>query len=184
VSALLVALLALGTPATADSYRSSDPSDTRGRLDLKSVAVGHREDEQQGEWLIHRLRTFEPWRGRVLKRRATELDLRFDNDGDSGAERVIYVGFREGRLIAEMHEYDQSGDSADIFLIGEVPVMKPDRDRIKIFVPRAWLSEEQISRYRWRANSYFFDKDNPRCDDQHVCHDDVPDSGWLIHELD
>lgn len=179
----VILLLVAASPAAADNARFKDPADARGRLDIKLSAVGHATDKQGDELLIHRLTTRKPWPSQLLKRKATEFDIWLDSNGDDSTDRVVYVGFEKGRLVAEMHEYEQSGDSGSAFLLGEVRVMKPARDRIKIFVPREWLADETISEYRWYAISYFFERDHIYCSESYACDDRAPNSGWLTHEL-
>lgn len=67
ISGVLVALglmvvLVQAPPAAADTRTHSDPNDTAGPLDIKSVKHGH-----SGERYLHKITTYGAWGPRHLK---------------------------------------------------------------------------------------------------------------------
>jgi hypothetical protein len=80
VVAIAVALIAgvAVSPAQAHRYTKGDRNDTPGRLDIRSGSVGH-----AGNYVVHTLRTYEPWRASLLRADGLigfGIDKNFDRD--------------------------------------------------------------------------------------------------------
>ncbi|MBW3595529.1 MAG: hypothetical protein KY391_08115, partial [Actinobacteria bacterium] len=65
---------ALAAPSAADTARFSDPNDTPGKLDVKTVRHGH-----DGSRLVHNLSTYRRWNSRTLRGDETYIGFYLDD---------------------------------------------------------------------------------------------------------
>ena len=185
---LVLLCLFLSTPATADERSWSDPADTAGRLDIKSISHHH---GASTDWVIHRVAMYEPWRNRIVRPHGDAwLGLWFSTRGDNCAEVQANVILRKGKLIGRIRTYDplgcgrgdDSGGWGDWQRIPHDP-RRPNRRTLIIPVPLEMLSEDSLDSYKWTASTNLWNEN--RCRD--ICWDDAPDNGdekgLLLHQL-
>ena len=149
VSLILLGILA--TPATADRDRGTDGQDSPSQLDITSMAHGH-----GGGQLVHRLRTYEPW-----KRKSLRGDNRWivmwisTNDRPSdpeGFERHIWIDYKRGRLRAVMLRPVGGMQWAQDKRVANVSVRKIDARTVVVRFPKRLLGRD-IVKYRWWAQT-------------------------------
>lgn len=146
---LAVFIAATLTPATADSARFTDPNDTPGKLDVKSVRHSH-----DGRRLIHAVGTFQRWRSRVLRGDETYIGFYLDA-GTKGtrADRFVWVRWKRGRgLYAQIFRplTHANGD-----FLGPVRVSRPNRRSVRISLRPSQLSNAIRDGYRWRVTTSY-----------------------------
>lgn len=169
-------MLVVALPAQADRVQVADSDDVAGRLDIVEVRHGH--SDEGG--ITHRISTSSRWSSRLLRRDATEFDLWIDLDEDGAPDRVVYFGFRRGKLRGEMNAYEMSGDSGRVTILGPVKVHRPNRRSLVAVIPQRWIEKGP---YDWHVTSYFLSKaSDSQCRRYYRCEDRAPDSGWVSHE--
>lgn len=170
---VIVMLLVMLLPTQAVAASAKDPDDTKGRLDMKRISAP---TDDEGGPIWHRIKTFGRWKSRLLRRDGTEIDYWFSLDMDATPERVVYVGYEKGRLVATMHRYVAHGDGAGVIELGRIGANRPSRRTVAVRVPRKWLRR---SDYRWSTSSYFRRESGRACRRENACADDAPDDRML-----
>lgn len=145
--ALLIGILV--SSATADTARFTDPNDTPGKLDVKTVHQGH-----DGTRIVHTARTFRRWRSRTLSGDETYIGFYLDA-GTKGrrADRFVWVRWKQGRgLYAQIFRplTHANGD-----LLGPVRVSRPNLRSVRISLRPSQLSEGIRNGYRWRVTTSY-----------------------------
>jgi len=181
IGILLAHVLIVASLATVKGMPDAD--DTSGRLDVRTIRHAHHRSEDSERFFVHDVRTYAKWSSRLLNRDATEVTVWFDNGGGSDADRVVYIDFRGGRLQAEMARYRSSGDAAEVTMMGEVRVSRPDRRTVRVFVPRRWVKQRHLLRYGWWVTTYFLRENGDACRRWYACADRAPTSGLLEHRV-
>jgi hypothetical protein len=185
VAVFVGVVIFLGAPfAPADVQRKPDPPDNPSALDIQWIQHSHRTSPKGKHQLVHTIRTYGPWRKRILERHG-KITLEFDLRGNSGnpPERSIWIDHKNGRLRAIM--YRTLGDPPARLV--KLPVWRPDRHTIKVaFAPR-WLRTRDLSFYRWAA-SVSLDSSHPSCTERFSCNDRAPDGGtnrrYFHHQIE
>lgn len=139
----------LATSAMADTGRFTDPNDTPGKLDVKSVRHSH--DEPR---LVHSVRTFKRWRSRALAGDESYIGFYLDaGNKRTRADRFVWVSWKEGRgLYAEIFRplVHANGER-----LGPVRVWRPDRRSVRISLRRSQLSDGIKNGYTWRVTTSY-----------------------------
>jgi hypothetical protein len=156
-----VAALVLGTTVPAAAGAAGDPDDTGGRLDIRRLVT-----REKGGDLVGRIRTWDPWRNRVLRGRGpNRLFVWIDWEGDGSREAFVRLIQRRGdrRIRVELCGLD-GACAADLNYAA-----RPDRRtvRFRIGVTSPDMEVRAASRFQ-RAGS--------PC---HPCRDRAPDRGWI-----
>lgn len=180
---IAASLLLLPNVAGADELRTPDSNDTRGRLDIASAIHAHATDGEGDALYQHAIRTFFEWRSRLLGRDATEIDFWFSIDDDDAPERVVYVKYKNGRLRAELNEYEDFGDGANVTFIRRVEVTRLNKRALTIFLAPGDLGHPAVS-YDWQVSSFFLRLQGSRCRQWYRCRDWIPSGNeYITHEL-
>lgn len=154
---LIVAGLIFGLvpgPASADSGSVTDPDDTPGALDVRSISYGH----SDGGLVTHRLVMWNNWKNGTLRGSASKIILTFNTDEDSIKERGLTIDIFQGSLFAEMRCYCGGRE----VIVGYAKVWRPDAASIKVAIPKRLL-KKSLASYRWRASTYFATSSHPIC---------------------
>ncbi len=178
--------IASGTPAVADRTVVADGAATPGPLDIKSVWHAHGPKLR----LVHGIRTYKPWRSRILRFEKNWLALTFDSaDGYPRGNRFLWIKYSRRRdLTATMY---RPGEHPNEKFIGEARVWRPNRRTVKVSFPRRFLRRRQIDRYWWSAMSSYEDPNSESCPETPrldfpfgSCSDNVPNGERSIrHHL-
>ena len=181
MSALVIVVMTIGVEgAAADHVRVHDANDTRGRLDIRAVAHGHRGDHS----VTHKLVTYGDWRPRILKGSRSYISFWFSTDGDKYAEFRATLDYRHGRLRACFGGYEEGSDFGVVGPCKKVSVRRPNRHSVVISLKDSFVGDHDA--YGWSAESYFGDTDSKRCPARNPCSDYVPrrlPRGAIVHEL-
>jgi hypothetical protein len=151
----------LGSFASADWDRRRDARDADGALDIRRISYGH----ENGQ-LVHRLSTYESWKSRSLygTRRyiAFYISVNDRPDSNEGWERILWVHYKNERLVAELYrpgEGGPGGDGEDVRM-KRVPVSRPNNRSIRVTFAPGDLGD-QVQRYRLDANTSWQTKRGP-----------------------
>ena len=154
----LAGLALILTPASADSKFVKDADDASGRLDIKSISHGH----SRGD-LIHRINTYNNWRGRRLRGR-TVIYLWFSIDKeDRYAERRVVIDFVNGRLGAWLQTYQESSDHVSVGPLRRVDVRRRNRHNVAIFFRAPALVGRRDKQYAWSASTRYKARRSDAC---------------------
>ncbi len=162
------------TDDVVSSTTTSDPDDTPGRLDIRSVT--HRITQLSPprgavkvRWTV---RTYAPVDPETLVNRDRRFTVELDTDGEPGAERNVRLVWRDGRLVAEVES------NATREVIATMPA-RLDGERALSFAGYKGLVGAR--KYFWY--SVFHASTSPACGtlDGHPvhCQDSVPEDGWI-----
>ena len=146
--ALIVGAL-LPAPASADSARTDDPNDTKGKLDVRSVRQSH-----DGERIVHTVRTFERWGSPRLSGDETYIGFYLDDStDDTDADRFVWVRYKAKRgLYAQIF---RPGTHANGERLGSVRVTRPNQRSARISLRPGQLTKGLADGYRWRVTTSF-----------------------------
>ncbi len=158
----LVAVVALAAVSPAAAVTATDPDDTAGKLDVRTII-----STSTASSVTVTIRTWGPWSTDVLASGKNRLAVLFDSDLDGVADY-------RGRIV-------KSGGVLVLLLSGQgnsyepLPVKRPGSKAVSFTVPTdvmgtagADLQVTATSRYR----------DSGSC--AVACKDRAPDSGWLL----
>lgn len=166
---LVTAALILG-PSLLPSYAKTvrDPDDAAGKLDIRVATTGTGSNQ-----VIFTLSTYGSWRSRILNREeGTGIDFLIDARGDSKAELIAVVYFRNGRLRVNLAER-YTADS-----IASVPATRPNNRTLRFKIDKQDFNADGDS-IRWFAVSAYTDTG----DCSNVCRDRAPDNGKATQPL-
>jgi hypothetical protein len=110
-----------GLPAGAHSFTKNDGNDSPGKLDLRSVSVGHTKTG-----VVHTFRTYEPWTAKSLGADSYFL-VQIDKNNDRTYERCAFIFF-DARLRGVL-----SNCRAQI--VRTLPVVKLSPTAAKVTIP-------------------------------------------------
>ena len=147
----LVLSLFLLAPAMADTAREGDRPDSPGPLDIKSVAQRHGRKQ-----IVHRLSTYEGWRGRSLRGDNRWIVFWISTNDDprdpEGFERHIWIDHRHGRLRAVVLRPSGGLHATLDDEVGKATVRRPNRRTIVVRFAERLLGRD-IANYRWYAET-------------------------------
>ena len=154
-------------PAHADTQRTQDglKSDHDGPINVKWVEHSH-----HGRKLVHTLRTYEPWRAKILDDGDGTIQTNISRGPDQSTDtsRVMVVYFDGGRLHARMDNVARR----EATVIGYGDVTRPDRRTVRVTFPRWFLKRDGLGAYRYTVLVF------------HDGIDDVPDDNTkILHRL-
>src|SRR4029453_11646993 len=162
---VILAALALCGTATAGNLTRKDSRDSRGALDIASVAHHYTD----GASVRHEIRTYKPFASRLLDGDSGAgfmLDVNNDLNPDRMAAIVWYSGRLRGILLNR---------SAKV--LGTFSVSRPNSRTVVAAIPVKLFGAE--GRYRWTAFTVYHGKKT--CRDS--CTDLAPNSGVIAHQL-
>lgn len=178
---LVACLLALAfiSSVAADERRVRDGNDARGPLDVAWVKHGHRTNADGVRQLVHTVRLYERWSVQRLRHRGF-VNLFFDLRGNEGwrPERAAYITYHDGRLRAELVNF--AADPPQFMRV--IPMWRPNPKTVKIAFRKSALRRRGFSYYKWNLVS-FVDEGHPSCEESGGCSDNIPNRGWLRHDL-
>jgi len=177
---VLMVSVGLASTAGANDVTRKDANDTRGRLDVSRVRHVQVTDSGKVSFL-HTIRTFQPWKTRLLERDATEIDLWFSTDEDDDPERVVYIKSKNGHVRAEMNTYNSYSHGASVGFMGTIRARRPDERSVQVFVPKRWIKRRGLRGYDWWLSTNFYRKEGSVCTEWYRCTDSVPDKGSYRH---
>jgi List-Bact-rpt repeat protein len=162
---VILAALALCGTANAGNLTRKDGRDSRGALDIASVAHHYTD----GATVVHEIRTYKAFASRTLNGDSGAgfmLDLNNDLNPDRMAAIVWYSGRLRGILLNR---------SAKV--LGTFAVSRPNSRTLSAAIPVKLFGAE--GRYRWTAFTVYQGKKT--CRDS--CTDFAPNSGVIAHQL-
>ncbi len=173
---VMMAVVALNAPAAADPKTKTDGNDVRSPLDIKEVKHGH-----DGDYLFHKLWTYEAWRSSDLEAGEGEIWFRFNLPGassdDDDLDRLIIINYRNGQLRAKMYDHENGNHD----FLRKVSVNRPGSKSVRIKFKKGQL-EPGITRYQWQAWTLYEDDLGDLCGTE--CNDARPNDpdNWITHK--
>jgi hypothetical protein len=144
----------------------NDPDDTRGPLDIRSLAVSVSADH---ETITQTIRTHDSWSLRDLSRRSF-LMIEHDVDDDSAPDRRVVIYRVRRHLRSNLEKYETSDAGASVTVIGHPPVRRMSRRSVRVKLRTRRLGAD-VSRDTLRARSLLEDKSDRRCKPSKPCID-------------
>lgn len=176
VTVIVLSVVAVAPHTLADTTVTSDPNDSPGRFDVKSVSHGH----TRNGLLTHKVTMWNTWNNGALRGDANQIRVSFNTDSDRVKEREMIIDLWRGSLFAEMRCYCNQRD----VVVGFAKVWRPDESSIKVAFPRRLL-RKRLSTYRWRVSTHYAKPWHTICrigdGVQSVCRDYAPDRGYIRH---
>lgn len=143
--------------ANAHQIEKSDPDDTRGRLDMKSVDV-----DRSGGTLFVVIKMYERWRNSDIGPFNGLISMDFDTKDGPRSDR--FVRFRYSDISGLWCEIVKTRGGE---IVGE-GIATRDRKTAVCSFPRRWLDLEK--HLRWKAFTYLRGRG-----------DTAPQKGWFVH---
>ena len=171
VVAIFLLCLALAAPGGADATASpiSDRDDTKGRLDIRSVATITKYRSGVLTNPLHTLTMYQRWPSKLLSG-ANGIEILYDTKGDRRPERIAVAFYASGHLQGALL-------SAGGKYLGTVDVKRPSSKSIFIgLFPRQLGSP---AGYHWAAYSFY--KNAKSC--PKTCLDRAPNHGLVLHDI-
>ena len=168
------ATLPIPTDDVVSTTTTTDPDDTPGRLDIRSVS--HRVTQLSPprgavrvRWTVRTHRDFDP---AVLQNRHRRFTLELDTDGKSGAERNIRFVVRDDVLVAEVES------NATREVIATLPARIESGRALSTAGYKGLVGAR---RYFWYST--YHASGSPACGRHQghpvTCQDSVPEDGWI-----
>ena len=159
----LMVLVAMPPETMADDIRLIDPDDTPGLLDIRTVEHFHPQASERRAF-VHVVRTYEPWKTRILKQTQTSIVIYFDTRGDEEEERYVVIEVATKQVAPKPGLYAQLRDVEGDKNVpaGFVRVRRPDRYSVRIAIPRRRLGRG-VSQYGWWIDTAFSNERYARC---------------------
>jgi hypothetical protein len=168
---------------TASTSTRRDNKDTRGPLDVVRVQHGHARGNDKV--LTHAAWTTGRWNKKDLRNKNSYIAFWFSTDGDGYAEHRIFVASRDGRLVADFHDYEEGSDYAGVGPSTLIRWTRPNKRSIRVFLHRKHLG---VDEYGWSVQSTYRSSSSRRCRAGHApCYDKAPAGrgrGRVVHSLD
>lgn len=166
---LVAGLLAVPVAsASAHGDVRKDGNDTRGPLDLRSAAVGHKGPRS----VTHTLTTFTSWKPKLL-RNGSYFALAFDTDDNPADFERCAFAFYQGGLRGQLSNCGRRK-------VGKVDVRKTGPRSVEFTVGLGKLLGPGAGDYRWEAFSFY--RNAHGC--AKACSDSVPNHPpLLLHDL-
>jgi hypothetical protein len=131
-----------GLPAGAHSFTKNDGNDSPGKLDLRSISVGHTKTG-----VVHTFRTYEPWTAKSLGADSYFL-VQIDKNNDRTYERCAFIFF-DARLRGVL-------SNCRAKIVRTLPVVKLSPTAAKVTIPTS-----QTGTVYWWAGVSIWDGASP-----------------------
>jgi hypothetical protein len=165
----LAATLALALPASATHTNQTDPNDTAGRLDVRTVLLAH---DETPRW---RIDTFAAWTIRRLWDRGF-LTVELDTLGDAGVDHLVVIRSDGRELTATLVRVRADG-SHRVIAILDADKDGPGGAAVSVALRRLAFGSDRTS-YRWSVTTSFVGGACPQ-----TCLDHVPDEDMIEQPL-
>jgi uncharacterized repeat protein (TIGR02543 family) len=164
---VLAAALLLPGVAQAGNVTQRDGHDSRSALDIASV--GH--SFNGGLAVVHTLRTFKPFSGRLLKN-GNAVAFAFDSNGDYKPDRLAIVLWVDGKLRGAVMTPQGK-------VLALAAVARPNSRTIAVGVPVDLVANRAQANYRWLTMTLY--KNKKGC--PKTCTDVAPNRGLIVNQL-
>jgi hypothetical protein len=166
IAALLLVPLLAGS-AVGDVVTRRDPKDTPGRLDIRRISHGHKDDA-----VVHTVSMYRRFPSRLLEGRGRALGIFLFNREEERV-RIVVVQWRNGRLRAPVFDWEEGR-------VGTARVSRPNPRTIRVVISESVLGGlGESPGYRWFALTVF--KDGGRC--KRWCEDTAPNRRPIRHRI-
>jgi hypothetical protein len=168
--AITAAALAVALPAVANHTSPQDGNDTEGRLDLRTVHLGHQRP------LLWTFFTIARWRPRQIDDRGFFV-IELDTRGDQSIDYVVVLRSRRQEMLGTLHRVLANGTQA------EIAKLQSDKFGgrsawVALGLRRVLIGPGRTS-FFWAASSLYTGTQCPT-----TCIDRAPDQGFVEELLE